>query len=233
MSMWEPFTERARRSIVLAREEAQRLGNNYTGTEHILLGIISDGETFAANMLGTLGVNLVKARREVAMIAGRGGRTARQEMVFTWRAKRVMDLASDEARRLNHNYTGTDHLLLELVRDRVAARMLANLGVDPAEVRIILLFDTERRVRPARHRHWQDPEMPVPSVARDDWAARRAVTWGATAAPPADSVGWSARLSHWLDSVPPLVGRLERAVLRIAGAELTVQLAWALIRPHT
>jgi ATP-dependent Clp protease ATP-binding subunit ClpC len=137
MSMWEPFTERARRSIVLAQEEAQRLGNNYIGTEHILLGIISEGESLAAKVLETLGVNLAKVRAEVEAIVGRGGQTVQQEMVFTPRAKRVIELAFDEARQLNHNYIGTEHLLLGLIREGegVAARVLTNLGVDPAKVR--------------------------------------------------------------------------------------------------
>ncbi|HEV3153506.1 MAG TPA: ATP-dependent Clp protease ATP-binding subunit [Candidatus Baltobacteraceae bacterium] len=138
MSMWEPFTERARRSIVLAQEEAQRLGNNYIGTEHILLGIISEGESLAAKVLETLGVNLAKVRQEVEAIVGRGGQTVQQEMVFTPRAKRVIELAFEEARQLNHNYIGTEHLLLGLIREGegVAARVLTNLGVDPAKVRV-------------------------------------------------------------------------------------------------
>jgi ATP-dependent Clp protease ATP-binding subunit ClpC len=138
MSMWEPFTERARRSIVLAQEEAQRLGNNYIGTEHILLGIISEGESLAAKVLESLGVNLSKVRQEVEAIVGRGGQTVQQEMVFTPRAKRVIELAFEEARQLNHNYIGTEHLLLGLIREGegVAARVLTNLGVDPAKVRM-------------------------------------------------------------------------------------------------
>jgi len=138
MSMWEPFTERARRSIVLAQEEAQRLGNNYIGTEHILLGIISEGESLAAKVLETLGVNLAKVRAEVEAIVGRGGQTVQQEMVFTPRAKRVIELAFEEARQLSHNYIGTEHLLLGLIREGegVAARVLTNLGVDPAKVRV-------------------------------------------------------------------------------------------------
>src|ERR1700694_122007 len=138
MSMWEPFTERARRSIVLAQEEAQRLGNNYIGTEHVLLGIISEGERLAAKVLETLGVNLAKVRAEVEAIVGRGGQTVQQEMVFTPRAKRVIELAFEEARQLNHNYIGTEHLLLGLIREGegVAARVLTNLGVDPAKVRV-------------------------------------------------------------------------------------------------
>ena len=143
MSMWEPFTERARRSIVLAQEEAQRLGNNYIGTEHILLGIISEGESLAAKVLETLGVNLAKVRQEVEAIVGRGGQTVQQEMVFTPRAKRVIELAFEEARRLNHGYLGTEHLLLGVARqtDGVGARTLASLGLTEASIRAELAAD--------------------------------------------------------------------------------------------
>ena len=137
MSMWEPFTERARRSIALAQEEAQRLENNYIGTEHILLGIISEGESLAAKVLETLEVNLAKARVEVEAIAGRGGQqTVQQEMVFTPRAKRLIELAFEEARSLRHNHISTEHLLLGMIREDegVAAHVLAKLGVDPVKV---------------------------------------------------------------------------------------------------
>lgn len=135
--MWEPFTERARRSIVLAQEEAQRLGNNYIGTEHLLLGIISEGESVAAKVLENLGISLEKVRSEVESIVGKGNQPTSQEMVFTPRAKRVIELAFEEARTLTHNYIGTEHLLLGLVREGegVAARVLANLGVDPQKIR--------------------------------------------------------------------------------------------------
>ncbi|MFH0801402.1 MAG: ATP-dependent Clp protease ATP-binding subunit [bacterium] len=135
--MWEPFTERARRSIVLAQEEAARLGNNYIGTEHLLLGIISEGESVAAKVLERLGINLLRVRTEVEAIVGKGGQTTQQEVVFTPRAKRVIELAFEEAKTLNHNYIGTEHLLLGLVREGegVAARVLSNLEVDPQKVR--------------------------------------------------------------------------------------------------
>ena len=135
--MWEPFTERARRSIVLAQEEAQRLGNNYIGTEHLLLGIISEGESVAAKVLENLGINLQKVRGEVEAIVGKGNPISQQEMVFTPRAKRVKELASEEARALAHHHIGTEHLLLGLFREGegVAARVLFDLGVDPAKLR--------------------------------------------------------------------------------------------------
>ncbi len=154
--MWEPFTERARRSIVLAQEEAQRLGNNYIGTEHLLLGIISEGESVAAKVLENLGVNLQKVRGEVEAIVGKGSQTTQHEMVFTPRAKRVIELAFEEARALAHNYIGTEHLLLGLVREGegVAARVLSNLGVDPAKIRaeITKLLGVETSVAPAKER---------------------------------------------------------------------------------
>ena len=154
--MWEPFTERARRSIVLAQEEAQRLGNNYIGTEHLLLGIISEGESVAAKVLENLGVGLQKVRSEVEAIVGKGGPTAQQEMVFTPRAKRVIELAFEEARALAHNYIGTEHLLLGLVREGegVAARVLSNLGVDPSKIRaeITKLLGVETAVAPQKER---------------------------------------------------------------------------------
>ena len=121
MSMREPFTERARRSIVLAQEAPQRFGNNYIGAEHILLGIISEGESLAARALSTLGVNLGTARDEIGAIVGRGGQTVQQEMVFTPRAKRLNEFAFEEERQLNHNYIGTEHLLLGLIRKGEAA----------------------------------------------------------------------------------------------------------------
>ncbi len=154
--MWEPFTERARRSIVLAQEEAQRLGNNYIGTEHLLLGIISEGESVAAKVLENLDVSLKKVRQEVEAIAGKGGKTTLEEMVFTPRAKRVIELAFEEARQLAHNYIGTEHLLLGLVREGegVAARVLSNLGVDTEKIRdqITRLLGAKTVAQPAKER---------------------------------------------------------------------------------
>lgn len=154
--MWEPFTERARKSIVLAQEEAQRLGNNYIGTEHLLLGIISEGESVAARVLENLGVSLKIVRSEVESIVGKGGKPTNQEMVFTPRAKRVIELAFEEARNLNHSYIGTEHLLLGLVKEGegVAARVLSNLGVDPGKIRaeITKLMGVETSPAPPKER---------------------------------------------------------------------------------
>lgn len=154
--MWEPFTERARKAIVLAQEEASRLGNNYIGTEHLLLGIISEGESVAAKVLENLGVSLQKVRSEVEAIVGKGSKPTNQEMVFTPRAKRVIELAFEEARSLAHNYIGTEHLLLGLVKEGegVAARVLSNLGVDPSKIRaeITKLLGVETSPAPPRER---------------------------------------------------------------------------------
>lgn len=141
MSSWEPFTERARRSITLAQEEANRLGSNFIGTEHILLGIISEGENLAAKVLGSLGITLAKVRDDVVALVERADQTVQQEMVFTPRAKRVIELAFEEARLLNHNYIGTEHLLLGLAREGecVAARVLTRLGAGAAQLRTTIL----------------------------------------------------------------------------------------------
>lgn len=154
--MWEPFTERARRSIILAQEEAQRLGNNYIGTEHLLLGIINEGESVAAKVLENLGVSLDKVRKEVETIVGKGGQTTQQEMVFTPRAKRVIELAFEEARALSHNYIGTEHLLLGLVREGegIAARVLSNLGADLSKIKaqITQLLGVETALEPVKEK---------------------------------------------------------------------------------
>ena len=129
-SMWEPFTERARRSIVFAQEECQRLGNNYVGTEHVLMGIISEGESKAAKGLIELGLTLSRVRNEVELIIGRGSYTVVQEMVFTPRAKKVIERAFEYASLKNINYIAPECLLYGLTEDSegVAARVISNLS---------------------------------------------------------------------------------------------------------
>ena len=135
--MFERFTEKAIKVIMLAQEEARRLGHNFVGTEQILLGLIGEGTGVAAKVLKSLGVNLKDARVEVEKIIGRGSGFVAVEIPFTPRAKRVLELSLEEARQLGHNYIGTEHLLLGLIREGegVAARVLENLGVDLAKVR--------------------------------------------------------------------------------------------------
>ena len=135
--MFERFTEKAIKVIMLAQEEARRLGHNFVGTEQVLLGLIGEGTGIAAKTLKSMGVNLKDARIEVEKIIGRGSGFVAVEIPFTPRAKRVLELSWDEARQLGHNYIGTEHLLLGLIREGegVAARVLENLGVDLNKVR--------------------------------------------------------------------------------------------------
>jgi ATP-dependent Clp protease ATP-binding subunit ClpC len=136
-TMFERFTEKAIKVIMLAQEEARRLGHNFVGTEQILLGLIGEGTGVAAKVLKSMGVNLKDARIEVEKIIGRGSGFVAVEIPFTPRAKRVLELSLEEARQLGHNYIGTEHLLLGLIREGegVAARVLENLGVDLSKVR--------------------------------------------------------------------------------------------------
>lgn len=130
--MWQRFTERARRVIFFAQEEAGRLGENFVTTEHLLLGLVRENDSVAARILERMGVSLNRVRSEVERQVTRGDGRLGQDMQLTPRAKRVIDLAYDEARQLNNNYIGTEHLLLGLIREGegLAARVLAKLGVD-------------------------------------------------------------------------------------------------------
>ena len=136
-SRFEKFSERARRVLSLAQEEAQRFNHNYIGTEHVLLGVVRETEGSAAIILGNLGVELNKVRSAVEFIIGRGERSAGGEIGLTPRAKKVIELAVDEARRLNSPYIGTEHLLIGLMREGegVAAGVLESLGVNLDKVR--------------------------------------------------------------------------------------------------
>ena len=136
-SRFEKFSERARRVLSLAQEEAQRFHHNYIGTEHILLGLVRESEGVAARVLLNLNVELVKVRSAVEFIIGRGERPTPGEIGLTPRAKKVIELAVDEARRLNHHYIGTEHLLIGLMREGegVAAGVLESLGVGLEKVR--------------------------------------------------------------------------------------------------
>ena len=130
-SRFEKFSERARRALTYAQEEAQRFNHNYIGTEHILLGLVRETDGVAAKVLQNLDVDLSKVRSAVEFIIGRGGKTSSAEVGLTPRAKKVIELAVDEARRLNHSYVGTEHLLLGLLREGegVAGGVLESLGV--------------------------------------------------------------------------------------------------------
>jgi ATP-dependent Clp protease ATP-binding subunit ClpC len=134
---FDRFTERARKVLTLAQEEAQRFNHNYIGTEHLLLGLVREGEGVAAKVLSNLGIELTKVRSAVEFIIGRGERQVMGEIGLTPRAKKVIELAVDEARRLGHHYIGTEHLLLGLIREGegIAAGVLESLGVNLEKVR--------------------------------------------------------------------------------------------------
>ena len=135
--MFERFTDRARRVVVLAQEEARMLNHNYIGTEHILLGLIHEGEGVASKALEQLGVSLDAVREQVQEIIGQGQQAPTGHIPFTPRAKKVLELSLREALQLGHNYIGTEHILLGLIREGegVAAQVLVKLGADLARVR--------------------------------------------------------------------------------------------------
>ena len=127
--MFERFTDRARRVVVLAQEEARNLNHNYIGTEHILLGLIHEGEGVAAQALEAMGISLESVREQVEEIIGQGTEAPSGHIPFTPRAKKVLEYSLREALQLGHNYIGTEHILLGLIRegDGVAAQVLTNL----------------------------------------------------------------------------------------------------------
>ena len=176
--MFKRFTDRARRVVVLAQEEARMLNHNYVGTEHILLGLIHEGEGVAAKALESLGISLEAVRAQVEEIIGQGQQIPSGHIPFTPRAKKVMELSLREALQLGHDYIGTEHILLGLIRegDGVAAQVLIRLGADLERVRqqvIVLLYQSkEPRLarRPAEEgAPW--PEVQARLDAVEDWLA--------------------------------------------------------------
>src|ERR1700691_4106036 len=135
--MFERFTDRARRVAVLAQEEARILHHDYIGTEHILLGLIREGEGVAAKALESLGISLEAVRQHVGEITGQSQQAPSGHIPFTPRVKKVLELSLREAQQLGHNYIGTEHILLGLIRedDGVAAQVLVKLGADPGRIR--------------------------------------------------------------------------------------------------
>src|SRR3984957_9408512 len=149
--MWQRFTERARKVVFYAQEEAQKFGEGYVSTEHLLLGLVRESDSVAARVLEKLNVSLNRIRAEVEKQLPRGDARPSQDMTLTPRAKRVIDLAYDEARNLNNNYIGTEHLLLGLIRegDGLAGRVLAKLGVELEKARkeVMALQDNEAQTK--------------------------------------------------------------------------------------
>ncbi|MTA30071.1 MAG: NDP-hexose 4-ketoreductase, partial [Actinobacteria bacterium] len=135
--MFEKFTDKARRVVVLAQEEAKLLNHNYIGTEHLLLGLIHEGEGVAAKALEALGISLEPVREQVQEVIGQGQTPPTGHIPFTPRAKKVLELSLREALQLGHSYIGTEHLLLGLIKEGegVAAQVLTKLGADTNKVR--------------------------------------------------------------------------------------------------
>ena len=151
--MFERFTDRARRVVVLAQEEARMLNHNYVGTEHLLLGLIHEGQGVAAKALESLGIGLEAVRHQVEEIIGQGQQAPSGHIPFTPRAKKVMELSLREAQQLGHNCIGTEHILLGLIREGrgVAAQVLVKLGADLNRVRqqVIQLLHGHQGKEPA------------------------------------------------------------------------------------
>jgi len=192
---FDKFTERARRVLTLAQEEAQRFNHNYIGTEHLLLGLVREGDGVAAKVLANLGVELNKVRSAVEFIIGRGDRAVMGEIGLTPRAKKVIELAVDEARRLNHHYIGTEHVLLGLVREGegIAAGVLESLGVNLERVRA----ETTR----------------ILSQSMPQGAHIGART--ATRTPTVDQLGMDLTAASRADKLDPVIGRhreIERVI---------------------
>src|SRR5437762_275018 len=174
---FDKFTERARKVLQLAQEEAQRFNHNYIGTEHLLLGLVREGEGVAAKVLGNLGVELNKVRRAVEFIIGRGDRTVAGDIGLTPRAKKVIELSVDEARRLNHHYIGTEHLLLGLVREGegIAAGVLESLGVSLDKVRSQVIYVLNQSATYSQQESHRTSKTPViDQLGMDLTAAARA-----------------------------------------------------------
>ena len=189
--MFERFTERARQVVVLAQDEARALKHNYIGTEHLLLGLLREEDGLGARVLGALGIKLAAVREQVTRLVGEGDEVASGQIPFTPRAKKVLELSLREALALGHNYIGTEHLLLGLVREHegVAALVLHDLGADAATVRneVIRMLSGPgapgmppepagaRPENPAELREW--PHVPSP-------APTHGATWRVGLVPP-------------------------------------------------
>ena len=199
--MFERFTEKAIKVIMLAQEEARRLGHNFVGTEQVLLGLIGEGTGVAAKTLKSMGVTLKDARAEVEKIIGRGSGFVAVEIPFTPRAKRVLELSWDEARQLGHNYIGTEHLLLGLIREGegVAARVLENLGVDLNKVRsnVVKMLGESK-----------------PQAVSSGTSGASSSTGGKTKTPSLDEFGTDLTLAASELRLDPVVGR-EKEIERV------------------
>ena len=207
-SMFERFTDRARRVVVLAQEEARLLNHSYIGTEHILLGLIHEGEGVAAKALESLGISLEAVRSQVEEIIGQGGSSPSGHIPFTPRAKKVLELSLREALQLGHNYIGTEHILLGLIREGegVAAQVLVKLGADLSRVRQQVIQLLSGYQGPAG----SAPVAPAAPSRRQPASAppaRRATRRAATARSSISSAATSPRPRAKARSIPSSGGR--------------------------
>src|SRR3974390_2015021 len=179
-AMFERFTDRARRVVVLAQQEARRLDHNYIGTEHILLGLVREGEGIAATALDQLGISLDAVRQQVEEIIGRGQQAPSGHIPFTPRGKKVLELSLRESLQLGHDYIGTEHILLGLVREGggVAAQILVKLGAELNRVRqqVIQLLHGRQEKEPVSARSTAGELRLLPAVKARLEAAERRLT---------------------------------------------------------
>ena len=195
--LFDKYTDRAKRVLMLAQEEARRFNHNYIGTEHLLLGLVREGEGIAAKVLYDMGVDLTKVRSAVEFIIGRGERVNVGDISLTPRAKKVIELAAEEARRLGHNYIGTEHLLLGLVREGegIAAGVLESLGVSLEKVRQKVIQSVS-----------QQPSRPIQESSGRQSSSRT---------PLIDQMGIDLTAAARADKLDPVIGRqqeIERVV---------------------
>ena len=227
--MFERFTDRARRVVVLAQEEARILNHNYIGTEHILLGMIHEGEGVAASALESLGISLTAVRSQVEEIIGRGQAAPTGHIPFTPRAKKVLEFSLREALQLGHNYIGTEHILLGLIREGegVAAQVLQKLGADLNRVRqqVIQLLEEDAG---------RGEVQPEPPIEPEDFTARvaRAEEIEAVAREVAAEFGHESVEPghHWVAALRLNLRQMEEAI-----EAYRAKLRWAerrLTEPH-
>ncbi|MEY2795419.1 MAG: ATP-dependent Clp protease ATP-binding subunit ClpC, partial [Planctomycetota bacterium] len=211
--MFERLTDRARKVMALANQEAQRLNHEYIGTEHILLGLVKEGSGVGANVLKNLDIDLRKVRIEVEKLVKTGPEMVTMgKLPQTPRAKKVIEYAIEEARNLNHNYVGTEHLLLGLLRehDGVAAQVLMNLGLKLEEVREEVLnllgAGAESEEAPPQSEPQEPPSMGGPASGGPESGARRGTAKSKT--PALDSFGRDLTELAKSGELDPVIGRM-------------------------
>lgn len=231
-SMFDKLTKRARKVLSLAQEEAQRLNHDFIGTEHLLLGLVAEGEGLAAKTLQHLGVELATVRRSVEHIIGRGDRIVLGEIGMTPRAKKVIELALDEAHRLGHNFIGTEHLLLGLIREGegIAAGVLESLEVSLDRARAEILRALNNGAAATSSTEMPAPKNNVVTCRLDDAAlgALDALVEAGIRSTRSDAAAWL--ISAGIEAHRPLFDRVNSTVdeirkLRLEARDIARQVA--------